>query len=225
MDEKLNKYFTVKYIIIGDSGVGKTNIIYRFVNGEFESNLQATIGLEFSIKDIQIEDTIFHLNLFDTGGSDSFESLRQNYYNNTACAIIVYDITNQSSFDSINKWINECEYSHNQDLIKILVGNKSDLSLEGRKISEEDGKNLADKYGIDFYETSALTGYNIDNLFYDSLRKVYQIIEKNINDEEKEIKGISIYNGDINENMTIINKNKEEEIDRNDKSSCHCGIL
>lgn len=223
MEDELKKCYSIKYIIIGDTGVGKTNIIYRFINGEFDHNLQSTIGLEFSTKDIQIEDVIFHLNIFDTAGSEEFESLRQNYYNNAVCAIIAYDITKQKSFDSIDKWIKECEYSHNQDLIKVLVGNKSDLSLEGKRIiSEEDGKYLAERYGIDFFfETSALTGNNIKNVFYESLRKAYELLEKNIDDEDGEIiKGISKYNGEIKGDLTVLNK--EDENDINDKSSCPC---
>ena len=218
--EELNKCFSIKFIIIGNSGVGKTNIVYRFINGEFEHDLQNTIGLEFSTKDIQINNVIFHISVYDTAGSDPYQSLRQNYYNNAACAIIVYDITDEKSFNAIDKWIEECEYSHNQDLIKILVGNKVDLNKEGkRKVSEEEGIELANRYGINFYETSALNGHNIQKIFYDSCNKAYQLIEKNINEDENQIiKGISKYTGDIKTDLTVINN--EVEIARNDKGSC-----
>ena len=201
MNDEINKS-TIKYIIIGNTGVGKTNIIYRFVNGEFENSLQSTIGMEFTTKDYKIGENIFHLQLYDTGGAEHFGSLRQNYYNNADCVIIVYDITNKESFNSIGQWIEECENSHNEDLIKILVGNKTDLSKEKRKVTEKEGKDLADRYGIDFYETSALNGYNIEKIFFDCCKKIYKNSRDNHSDEEDNNEG---------ENRDIIALNNENE--------------
>ena len=209
---------TIKYIIIGDSGVGKTNIIYRFVNGEFVNDLQSTIGMEFTIKRYKIDGKTFHLHLYDTGGAEHFGSLRQNYYYNADCVLIVYDITKNESFKSIDNWIKECEYSHNEDLIKILVGNKSDLR-EKREVSQEEGKDLAEKYGIDFYESSALLGYNIEKIFIDSCKKVYSnSIEKN-SDEDKILQVNSQYNGGQKEELNVLNN---DEIKRNGKGRKSC---
>ena len=159
--------YTVNFIIIGNPNVGKTNIVYRFVNGEFISDYQNTITVDFSTKKVKIDNKILKLQIWDTGGSEKFSSIRQPYYKNAACAIIVYDITNEESFKSIDKWIEECDYCYNNNLIIALVGNKSDLSKD-RKVSEEDGKKLKErynKYNIEFYESSALNGYNIGNIF------------------------------------------------------------
>ena len=135
-------YYSIKFIIIGDTGVGKTQIVYRYTKGEFNDAIASTLGTDFSTKNIQINDKIFHLELWDTAGMESFRAIRQNYYKNAACAIIVYDITKKSSFESIDKWIKECDmYSYNDNLIMILVGNKTDLSDE-REVTEEEGKSL-----------------------------------------------------------------------------------
>ena len=209
-----------KYIIVGDSGVGKTNIIYRFVNGDFQHDLEATIGLEFTIKEYKIEEKTFNLHLYDTGGAEHYGALRQNYYYNADFAIIVYDITKRETFNSIDNWIRECEYSHNENLIKILVGNKTDLAKEKREVTEEEGKDLAERYGIDFYETSALEGFNIEKIFKDSCTKEYSNSLENNSNEENQLEGLSKFDGWKGEKLiTLDNDNKEKKIIRH-KSCC-----
>ena len=181
MNNKDKDYYSIKFIIIGDTGVGKTQIIYRYTNGEFRNeNMASTIGVYFSSKNIQISDKIFHLELWDTGGMESFKSIRQNYYKNAACAIIVYDITNKDTLKSVDKWIEECNFSSNNDnLIMILVGNKTDL-IDKRQITEKTGKDYAKNNNMDFYESSALNGYNINEIFTNATRKIYNLIKDGI---------------------------------------------
>lgn len=200
--------YSVKFIFIGDSGVGKTNIIYRYTKGEFLKDYNPTIGVDFSTINLKVNDKIFHLELWDTVGMENFKSIRQNYYKNAACAIIVYDITDIKTFESLDKWIEECQnYSNNDDLLMVLVGNKCDLSSE-RNVSEKEGKSLKNKYGLRlFYESSALNGYNIDKIFSDCCSEIYKIIS-NL-DEEKELPGITNDTG----------KYKKEEIDKSLKFS------
>jgi len=204
MDDKKN-YYSIKFIIIGDTGVGKTQIVYRYTKGEFNDAIESTLGTDFSSKNIKINDKIFHLELWDTAGMETFKAIRQNYYKNAACAIIVYDITNKSSFESIDKWIKECDmYSYNDNLIMILVGNKTDLSDE-REVTEEEGKSLIKNDNMEFFESSALNGYNINEIFKNATLKIYNIIKDGI--ENKEYKGITeerIKNKlDIDENISV----------------------
>ena len=213
--------YTVNFIIIGNPNVGKTNIVYRFVNGEFISDYQNTITVDFSTKKVKIDNKILKLQIWDTGGSEKFSSIRQPYYKNAACAIIVYDITNEESFKSIDKWIEECDYCYNNNLIIALVGNKSDLSKD-RKVSEEDGKKLKErynKYNIEFYESSALNGYNIEEIFFNSCRKVNELIKN-----ENEGNGIEINNEDNEDNeiydktilrISLVNKNEKNNNNNN----------
>ena len=209
--------YTVNFIIIGNPNVGKTNIVYRFVNGEFISDYQNTITVDYSIKKVKIDNKILKLQIWDTAGSEKFSSIRQPYYKNAACAIIVYDITNEESFKSIDKWIEECDYCYNNNLIIALVGNKSDLS-KNRKVSEEDGKKLKErynKYNIEFYESSALNGYNIEEIFFNSCRKVNELIKN-----ENEGNGIEINNEDneIYDKTIRISVNKNDNINNISKS-------
>lgn len=214
------EYYEVRYIIVGDSGVGKTNIIYRFVKGEFQNEMQSTLGVDFLSKNIKKNDKIFKLQIWDTNGMEQFRSIRQNYYKNAACALIIYDITDEKSFKSINDWIEECKNNaFNEDLLIILVGNKTDLK-EDRKITEEDGKSLGNKYEIPFYESSALSGYNIDKIFIESSDMINDLIKKGGNEKEYKgiIKKIEILEQIKNLNNTSINI--DNDVDDDSSSSC-----
>ena len=107
-------YYSIKFIVIGDQSVGKTNIISRFTKGEFSNNYIITIGLDYVSYNIKIDNKLFRLQIWDTAGSERFRSVTKGYYSNSACALIVYDITNEKSFDSIKEWVKECKlYSNN----------------------------------------------------------------------------------------------------------------
>jgi small GTP-binding protein len=190
MDEIKNKdkiFYSVKIIIIGDQNVGKTNIIHRFTDGEFSNQYMITIGMDYISHNIKINKNIFHLQLWDTAGSERFRSITKGYFSNSACAIIVYDITNEKSFDSIKEWVNECKLYTNKNIHLVLVGNKNDLK-EQRKIEKEQGEELAKEYDMKFFEASALTGDNIEEIFVD----ICKTINKNINDKLYDLNDPSI---------------------------------
>ena len=190
MDEIKNKdkiFYSVKIIIIGDQNVGKTNIIHRFTDGEFSNQYMITIGMDYLSHNIKINKNIFHLQLWDTAGSERFRSITKGYFSNSACAIIVYDITNEKSFDSIKEWVNECKLYTNKNIHLVLVGNKNDLK-EQRKIEKEQGEELAKEYDMKFFEGSALTGDNIEEIFVD----ICKTINKNINDKLYDLNDPSI---------------------------------
>ena len=190
MDEIENKdkiFYSVKIIIIGDQNVGKTNIIHRFTDGEFSNQYMITIGMDYISHNIKINKNIFHLQLWDTAGSERFRSITKGYFSNSACAIIVYDITNEKSFDSIKEWVNECKLYTNKNIHLVLVGNKNDLK-EQRKIEKEQGEELAKEYDMKFFEASALTGDNIEEIFVD----ICKTINKNINDKLYDLNDPSI---------------------------------
>ncbi len=177
MKENQKLYYKAKFIIIGESGVGKTNLVHRFAKGEFNSQYAITLGMDYLTKNIKVNDKIFKLELWDTAGSEKFRSVSKGYYKNSACAIIVYDITDEKSFKSVKSWIEDCKSNSHKKIQIILVGNKRDL--ENQRIIEENmGKELAKENGIKFYETSALTGENVENLFVDECK----ILSKNINE-------------------------------------------
>ena len=194
------KCYIVKIIIIGNQSVGKTNIVTRYVKGEFSEDYMITIGMDFLTCNLKSDDKIFKLRLWDTAGSEKFRSITKGYYSNTCCALIVYDITNQNSFDSVKHWIEDVKNYTDKDTHLVLVGNKIDLK-DQRKISKEDGQNLATQNGMDFYESSALTGENINNIFEGICKYVNQKIDEGKIDLNDPSNGISV--SEIEEGVKI----------------------
>ncbi len=221
-------YYSVKFIIIGNQSVGKTNIVHRFAKGEFSNEYSITLGLDYISQNIQIGDKIFLLQLWDTAGSERFRSVTKGYFNNSACAIIVYDITSESSFKATKDWIEECKKYTKDSIHLVLVGNKIDLDKQ-RKVTMEEGKNLAEENGMAFYEASALTGENIEKIFFDSCKIINENMDKNIYDIKSTNTGIKICEME-DENMkiskTIVLDNQSVKLDRQKtkiiKRKCHC---
>ena len=143
----VNFNYLLKFIIIGDSGVGKSNILLRYTRDKFNEEFQSTIGVEFGEKNIKHNNKIYQLQLWDTAGQEQFRSITRAYFKNAVCALVVYDITNKSSFENIKQWIDDCiNYMPKRGFI-VLVGNKCDLE-ENREVPTEEGQQLADLYGI-----------------------------------------------------------------------------
>ena len=219
MKKKNNKddniFYSVKFIIIGDQSVGKTNIIHRFCKGQFSNQYSITIGMDYLSYYLEINKKIFHLQLWDTAGSERFRSVSKGYYKNSACAIIVYDITEKKSFLSIKKWIEDCKTYSNNNLHLVLVGNKNDLN-DSRQVTEEEGETLALEYGMSFFESSALNGKNINEIFYDSSKVIYDNIINEVYDFDDPHNGIKICQ--IEDEITIDKKLKTSDNQILDKS-------
>jgi len=159
--ESLSKY---KLVFLGDQSVGKTSIITRFMYDTFDSTYQATIGIDFLSKTMYLEDRTVRLQLWDTAGQERFRSLIPSYIRDSSVAIIVYDITNRNSFINTAKWIDDVRSERGNDVIMMLVGNKTDLA-DKRQVSIEEGEAKAKEYDLMFIETSAKAGFNIKALF------------------------------------------------------------
>ncbi len=219
MENEKKKCYMVKIIIVGNSNVGKTNIVTRYVKGEFSNEYMITIGMDFLTCNLELDNKIFKLRLWDTAGSEKFRSVTRGYYSNTCYALIVYDITDDSSFNSVKQWIEDVQSFANKGTNLVLVGNKVDLNNK-RKISKEEGQNLATEYGMDFYESSALTGENINDIFEGICQKVNQQIDEGKIDLSDPSNGISISevegNIKINKNLNVKNTN----IAQTHKKSC-----
>jgi small GTP-binding protein len=163
MDIEESKALDFSVILVGDSNVGKTSILKKFINGTFANKLTCTINVEFSAKNLKIDKNLYaKLVIFDTAGQEKYRSLTRQYYNKANGIILVFDLTNENSFTKLNYWIKEI--NDNAGNVEVfLVGNKSDL--EDRKISKLKAENFAKEKNLRYIETSAKEGTNILLLF------------------------------------------------------------
>ena len=182
MDEK-NSLTVVKFILVGESSVGKSNLLFRFTNGKFREDHHPTIGVDFESREIILDNEKYKIQLFDTSGLQNFREIVCSYYEKCACALFVYDINKKESFDNINGWIADCKKNNSDAILMVLVGNKCDLE-DCREVTEEEGKDFADKNGMLFFETSAKTGKNVEEVFKQATANIAQKIKEGFYDLE-----------------------------------------
>ena len=187
----LDEYdFLFKLIIVGDSNVGKTNIMSKYIHNQFNQHSKSTIGVEFGTKIVNIDNKKIKAQIWDTAGQERYKSITSAYYKGAKGALIVYDITNKFSFDSVDKWVQDLNSYGDKTITLLLVGNKSDLE-EKRQITKENGEEKAKSFNLGFIETSACSGDNIDQAFVIMLKEVLKkyIDENDINNDEFEASG------------------------------------
>ena len=210
IDENVSKYekekFKLKLIILGDSGVGKTNIINRYVKDSFITNSKATVGVEFFVKTYRVNNDIIKLEIWDTAGQERYKSITSAYYKGSRGVLLVYDITRLSTFEDVEKWMNEICERIKGSLKIMLIGNKSDL-IEDRKITTEMAIEKAKLLNIPLLETSALNSDNIQKAFENILKEMYKEFKKEIEKEKYIINNNSI-KLDINANEKNIEKKR-----------------
>ncbi|OLP90126.1 Ras-related protein Rab-6 [Symbiodinium microadriaticum] len=154
-----------KVVLVGDQSVGKTAVVVRYLKNTFEEKAEATIGMDFQTKTVQLlSGSQIRLQLWDTAGQERFRSLVNGYIRDAAAAVVCYDVTNRQSFDSTTQWIEEVRQSRGDDVLVYLVGNKVDLA-ESRQVSRAEGEAKAAEVKGRFAETSARSGDNVQELF------------------------------------------------------------
>ncbi|XP_015180185.1 PREDICTED: ras-related protein Rab-37-like isoform X1 [Polistes dominula] len=157
--------FFFKVMLLGDSGVGKTCLLTRFRDGRFLfGNYITTVGIDFRNKVVTVDETKVKLQIWDTAGQERFRSVTHAYYRDAHALLLLYDVTNKTSFDNIRAWLSEIREHANEDVVIMLLGNKSDCRQE-RMVKKEDGERLAQEYKVPFMETSAKTGLNVELAF------------------------------------------------------------
>ena len=176
MSEKnKNKIYEAKIITLGDSGVGKTNFIFRFIDDKFSLNYFSTYGIDAKFKNVKLDNGCeIKFKIFDTAGQERFKSISTNYIKKANGILLMYDISDKNSFNNIGNWMVTIKENAGSKMSILLIATKCDLKNE-RVISKEDGENLAKEYGIHFYETSSKDNINIQKAFYDIAE---QVIEK-----------------------------------------------
>ena len=170
-DENYEMMF--KVVLVGDSFVGKTNIMSKYIKNEFHEDSKATVGVEFGSKQFTVEGHTIKAQIWDTAGQERYKAITSAYYKGARGAFIVYDITRKQSFESVEKWVNDVTAVADKNITIILIGNKSDLE-DQRQVTKEQGEEKANKLEIAFMETSAFSGENLEKAFNMMINEVYK---------------------------------------------------
>ena len=202
-DDELENYdLLYKIIIIGDTCVGKSNILSRYLKDEFREDSKNTVGVELGTKFLKIKGVGAKIQIWDTAGQERYRAITSSYFKGSHGCFIVYDITNESSFENVDKWFEQVQKDASKDVSIILVGNKCDLENQ-RKISREKGEEKAKNLNSSFFETSALSNINIDDIFNEMVNNIYERTGGSKNEDDD--KDIEI----INENEKAVSLDPE----------------
>ena len=194
-------------LIIGDSTVGKTSILSRFANGTFNANYLATVGLDNFTKDETIDDKNVRIKIWDTAGQERYKALTKGFFRNAEGIMIVYDVTNQETYESLKYWIQSIKTHIGDDLAHIpivIIGNKIDIF--NREVTKEEGEKFAKQENLEYFETSAKNGKGIDECIRFLIKKVLNIS----NNQEEKFE---------NESIKIEEENKEKKNSKNKKDT------
>lgn len=183
--------YLFKYIIIGDTGVGKSCLLLQFTDKRFQPVHDLTIGVEFGARMIDIEQKQIKLQIWDTAGQESFRSITRSYYRGAAGALLVYDITRRETFNHLTRWLEEARQNANANMVILLVGNKLDME-QYRAVSYEEGAKFAEENGLIFLEASAKTAKNVEEAFVSTAAKIHSNIESGVCDPSNESFGIKV---------------------------------
>lgn len=174
-DEEYDYLF--KVVLIGDSGVGKSNLLSRFTRNEFCLESKSTIGVEFATRTLQVEGRTIKAQIWDTAGQERYRAITSAYYRGALGALLVYDVTKPTTFDNVSRWLKELRDHADSNIVIMLIGNKTDLK-HLRAVATEDAQSFAEKEGLAFIETSALEATNVEKAFQTILGDIYRIISK-----------------------------------------------
>ncbi|KAH7521436.1 hypothetical protein FEM48_Zijuj07G0033000 [Ziziphus jujuba var. spinosa] len=178
-DEGSGEEYLFKIVIIGDSAVGKSNLLSRYARNEFNMHSKATIGVEFQTQSMDIDGKEVKAQIWDTAGQERFRAVTSAYYRGAVGALIVYDITRRTTFDSVGRWLEELNTHSDTTVARMLVGNKYDLE-NIRDVSVEEGKSLAETEGLFFMETSALDSTNVKKAFEIVIKEIYNNVSRKV---------------------------------------------
>jgi len=183
--------YLFKYIIIGDSAVGKSCLLLQFTDKRFQPVHDLTIGVEFGARMITIDGKQIKLQIWDTAGQESFRSITRSYYRGAAGALLVYDITRRDTFNHLTTWLDDARQHSNSNMVIMLIGNKTDQESK-RAVTKEEGEQFAMDHGLIFMETSAKTSTNVEEAFIQTAKEIYEKIQQGVFDIKNESNGIKI---------------------------------
>ncbi|XP_068179602.1 RAB11a, member RAS oncogene family, like [Antennarius striatus] len=169
--------YLFKVVLIGDSGVGKSNLLSRFTRNEFNLESKSTIGVEFATRSIQVDGKTVKAQIWDTAGQERYRAITSAYYRGAVGALLVYDIAKHLTYENTERWLKELQDHADCNIVIMLVGNKSDLR-HLRAVPIDEAKAFAEKHNLSFLETSALDSTNVEKAFHDILTAIYRIVSQ-----------------------------------------------
>jgi len=169
--------YLFKVVLIGDSGVGKSNLLSRFTRNEFNLESKSTIGVEFATRSIQVDGKTIKAQIWDTAGQERYRAITSAYYRGAVGALLVYDIAKHLTYENVERWLRELRDHADQNIVIMLVGNKSDLR-HLRAVPTDEAKAFAEKNNLSFIETSALDSTNVETAFHNILTEIYRIVSQ-----------------------------------------------
>lgn len=202
--------YLFKYIIIGDTGVGKSCLLLQFTDKRFQPVHDLTIGVEFGARMVNIDGKQIKLQIWDTAGQESFRSITRSYYRGAAGALLVYDITRRETFQHLTSWLEDARRHSNQTMTIMLIGNKSDLDSR-RAVSYEEGEKFARQHDLIFMETSAKNDENVEEAFIRTAKIIYDKIQRGVIDVNNEMNGVKVGNVSTTD---LINDNTDQSRSR-----------
>jgi small GTP-binding protein len=175
MAESSNYDYLFKVVLIGDSGVGKSNLLSRFTRNEFNLESKSTIGVEFATRSINVDSKTVKAQIWDTAGQERYRAITSAYYRGAVGALLVYDIAKHGTYVNVTRWLKELRDHADSNIVIMLVGNKSDLK-HLRAVPTEEAKSFSTENGLSFIETSALDASNVEAAFQNILTEIYRIV-------------------------------------------------
>lgn len=200
--------YLFKIVLIGDSGVGKSNILSRFTRNEFCLESKSTIGVEFATRSLNVDGKVIKAQIWDTAGQERYRAITSAYYRGAVGALLVYDVTRHATFENVERWLKELRDHTDPNIVVMLIGNKSDLR-HLVAVQMEDGKTFAEKESLYFMETSALEATNVENAFTEVLTQIYRIVSKKAMEAGEDANGSTVPAGekiDIGKEVSDVKK-------------------
>ncbi|KAG2260974.1 hypothetical protein Bca52824_068053 [Brassica carinata] len=169
--------YLFKLVLIGDSGVGKSNLLSRFTKNEFSTETKSTIGVEFATRSVHVDEKIIKAQLWDTAGQERYRAITSAYYRGAVGALLVYDITRHVTFENVERWLKELRDHTDASVVIMLVGNKADLR-HLRAVPTEEARSFSERENMFFMETSALDATNVEQAFTHVLTQIYRVMSR-----------------------------------------------
>ncbi|XAR58773.1 hypothetical protein NMG60_11014305 [Bertholletia excelsa] len=204
MGKEEGEEYLFKIVVIGDSAVGKSNLLSRFARDEFDLHSKATVGVEFQTQVVEVDGKEVKAQVWDTAGQERFRAVTSAYYRGAVGALVVYDISRRTTFESIKRWLDELHTHCDTTVARMLVGNKCDLE-NIRDVSTEEGKTLAEEEGLFFIETSALDSTNVKTAFEIVIHEIYnnfsrKVLNSDSYKAELSVNRVTLVNGSDKQN-------------------------